>query len=908
MLTELLPFVVAGVATGAILGIAGTGLVLTYKTSGIFNIGHGAVAAAAAYVFYFLHVEQELPWIPAFLLAVVVLGPVFGLVMAAISRSLAEQRAAMKIVATIGLILIVQGLATVKYGYNGLQVPQYLPNGLQTFELGGVFVSYAQVTVIGISLVAVGALFVFFRTSRTGLAMRAVVNDPELVGLHGTSPQRVQRLAWVIGATFAALSGVLIAPVSGLESVALTFLVVQAFGAAAVGAFSSIPLTYVGALVIGVAASLTTKYALELPELAGLPASLPFVFLIVALLVLPKSRLVAPARNERAPNVPWHGPTSSRLVAGVVVVGALALVPTFAGAKLTYFTTGLTQAIMLLSLGLLIRTAGMVSLCHAAFAAIGAAAFAQFAGDAGMPWLVALMLGAFVVVPVAALLALPAIRLSGLFLALATLGFGLMVEQLLYFRDFFFTQTGIGREMPRPSGFKSDDRYYYVVLAFFVATGVAMMLIHRGRLGRVLQGLSESPQAVRTLGLNVNLTRLIVFCVSGFFAGVAGILYGASANYAALGDPQFMAYQSLVLVATLALMPFREPWYAVMGIAAAVIPAYIHGESTAAWMNVLFGFFAIVTATQGGTPAMPAPVRRAVDRVFRSRRPKPAPTRVATDGEGYRLRDGASGLEVRDLTIRYGGRTAVDAVSFTAPVGQITGLIGPNGAGKTTTFNAVSGLLSPSEGAVLLHGSEVTSLSPGARGRRGLGRTFQLMQLADSLTVAQNVELGVESGLAGSSVRGQLVASPAERRATVAAAERAMELCGITHLRDQHTGALSTGQRRLVELARCLAGPFDLLLLDEPSSGLDPVETEQFGSTLERVVAERGCGILLVEHDMALVLRICREIHVLDFGKLLFHGTPTEVRTSPVVQAAYLGSAEIIEEELDQSVQEGLVR
>ncbi len=200
----------------------------------------------------------------------------------------------------------------------------------------------------------------------------------------------------------------------------------------------------------------------------------------------------------------------------------------------------------------------------------------------------------------------------------------------------------------------------------------------------------------------------------------------------------------------------------------------------------------------------------------------------------------------------------------------------------------------------------MTSLNVAARGRRGLGRTFQLVQLADSLTVSQNVALGVESGMAGSNLRGQLFASSSERRATLEAAEYAMELCGITDIRGVNAGQLSTGQRRLVELARCLSGPFDTLLLDEPSSGLDPVETEKFGETLEKVVETRGCGILLVEHDMALVLRVCADIYVLDFGKMLFHGTPEEVRTSTVVQAAYLGSESESKSDLIEEIEEAV--
>jgi ABC-type branched-subunit amino acid transport system ATPase component len=222
-------------------------------------------------------------------------------------------------------------------------------------------------------------------------------------------------------------------------------------------------------------------------------------------------------------------------------------------------------------------------------------------------------------------------------------------------------------------------------------------------------------------------------------------------------------------------------------------------------------------------------------------------------------------------------------------------LIGPNGAGKTTTFDACSGLNRRYRGTVRLHGDDVTRLAPAARARRGLGRTFQRMELCETLTVLDNVILGCESAQAGARVVGQLAAGRGEWGQSRAAAWSALELCGIEDLADRQAGDLSTGQRRLVELARCLAGPFGLLLLDEPSSGLDRDETARFGALLQRVVAERGVGILLVEHDMELVMRVCEYVYVLDFGKLIFEGTPAEVTSSEIVQAAYLGSEDVME-------------
>jgi ABC-type branched-subunit amino acid transport system ATPase component len=233
---------------------------------------------------------------------------------------------------------------------------------------------------------------------------------------------------------------------------------------------------------------------------------------------------------------------------------------------------------------------------------------------------------------------------------------------------------------------------------------------------------------------------------------------------------------------------------------------------------------------------------------------------------------------------------ATQDVSLTAPMARITGLVGPNGAGKTTTFNACSGLIKPKEGHVFLHGRDVTSLGPSGRSRLGLGRSFQRVELFSSLTVRENVALGRESSMAGANPIRQLMSTATQRAVVNRAVEDAIELTGIGPLTDLQAGLLPVGQRRMVELARVLAGPFDMLLLDEPSSGLDGAETERFGEILASAVADRGLGILLVEHDMALVRQVCQNIYVLDFGQLVFEGTPAEMLASPVVKSAYLGS------------------
>jgi ABC-type branched-subunit amino acid transport system ATPase component len=262
-----------------------------------------------------------------------------------------------------------------------------------------------------------------------------------------------------------------------------------------------------------------------------------------------------------------------------------------------------------------------------------------------------------------------------------------------------------------------------------------------------------------------------------------------------------------------------------------------------------------------------------------------------------------AGLRLDGITVRFGGHIAVNGLGLSAPLGRLTGLIGPNGAGKTTTFNACSGLQTVTGGRVYLDGDDVSSSGPAPRSRKGLGRTFQRMELFDSLTVAGNVAVGREAGLAGRNPLRQLWASPRERADTRQRVDNALARCGLTDVADEMVGTLSTGRRRLVELARVMASGAHLVLLDEPSSGLDSAETRRFGTILRSLVEDDGLGILLVEHDMTLVMSVCDYLYVLDFGNLIFEGTPAEVHDSPVVRAAYLGEldTEVAEVSLEES-------
>jgi ABC-type branched-subunit amino acid transport system ATPase component len=248
-------------------------------------------------------------------------------------------------------------------------------------------------------------------------------------------------------------------------------------------------------------------------------------------------------------------------------------------------------------------------------------------------------------------------------------------------------------------------------------------------------------------------------------------------------------------------------------------------------------------------------------------------------------------LQVDKLTVRFGGSVAVNDASLTAQGGVITGLIGPNGAGKTTTFNACTGLVRATAGTIRLGDQLLNKQSPHKRAQMGLGRTFQRMQLFESMTVYENVRTGPEAMYSDRHLLAQFFSPPKESRDIKTRADDALERCGISSLSRRVVADLSTGQRRLVELARALATPFQFLLLDEPSSGLDHSETDAFGAVLRDFVRDTGCGILLVEHDMTLVAGVCTQIYVLDFGRIIYSGTTAEALASDTVKSAYLGEA-----------------
>jgi branched-subunit amino acid ABC-type transport system permease component len=619
--TSLLPYLIAGLMTGALYGLAGLGLVLTYRTSGVFNFAHGATAAAAAFVFWELHLQRGMPWPLAALLTIALFGAILGLVLERLSRGLADASAVVPVVATLGLFLAIQGYLAIQFGAQTRLFPDFLPTS--GFTVDSVFVTWAQSISFGIACTASAGLYLYLRSSRLGVAMRASVDNPVLLTLSGERPNRIRRASWVIGSSFAATSGILLAPTLGLDAVLLTFLVVQAFGACAVGRFSNLPLTFVGGLLIGVAASLSTKYFTQ-PPWSGIPTVVPILVLIAVLVVVPARRFPQRRASRRALITPAP-PLSPRVAAvlAVVAVPILLVLPFASGTRLPVWTSALIYAIIFGSLGMLVWGSGQISLCHMSFAALGATAMAHLTSW-GIPWLPALVLAGLLTVPIGALVAIPGVRLSGLYLALVTLGFGIVMQNVIFGTSLMFGGSLTVRT-PRPQlGFidgNNDKWMYFIVLAVAVTCFAVIALLLRSRLGRLLTGIAESPTMLSTHGMSVPVTLLIAFCTSAFFAGIGGALL--LTQYNAATGLQFGPVQSLLLVAVLTICGTRPLRGAILAaLLYSVLPGYLTSFDTDR-QTLAFGIVTVIAAilvahraeirawceqqTLGRTPYRPTP-------------------------------------------------------------------------------------------------------------------------------------------------------------------------------------------------------------------------------------------------------------------------------------------------------------
>jgi branched-subunit amino acid ABC-type transport system permease component len=587
--TALWPFIFAGIADGAVYALAAVGLVLTFRISGVFNFAHGSLAAASAYSFYELRVNRGMPWGWAALITFFGVGMLGGLLLERVAFWLSDAPTMLRVVATVGILVALLSFLTGHYGSQTLTMDPYLPRG--GWNVAGTTIHYSQVITFVVGAAGTAGLYVFFKRSRLGIAMQAVVDNAPLVSMGGTSPVLVRRVAWVIGSCYVSVSGMLLAPDVGVDVNTLTLLVISAFGAAAVGAFNNLPLTFVGGVGLGVASSVMAYKTATIDSVfvQQLYINLPFIVLVVALVAYPRRYLIerGTERIRRLRPAPTFALPVQLGAVLISLVGAV-LIPFMVGSKINAFTAGLCFVIIFSGLALVLWTSGQVPLGQMAFAAIGASTFAH-AHHSGFPWLVALLAAGLVLLPIAAVLAVLAIRLSGVYLAVLTFGFGILIERLFFTTGLMFGHSDVS-EVGRPHLFggalqtESDRGYYFATLAITAVCLGLVAMVRKNRLGRLLRGFGDSPAAVRAHGADTTIMGVLVFCVSAFVSGIAGALLAGVTGSAAGSSFGFTV--SLTMIAVLVactLFTFGAP----MPVTLSIIAAFIYQVSkvyfTAGW-------------------------------------------------------------------------------------------------------------------------------------------------------------------------------------------------------------------------------------------------------------------------------------------------------------------------------------
>ncbi|MEX2459171.1 MAG: ABC transporter permease [Actinomycetota bacterium] len=541
-MSTFITFTVLGIATGAIYAVAASGLVVTYVTSGIFNIAHGAIGMFAAFLYWQLHIDWGWGSLPSFLVVVFVLAPLMGaLIERVLVRNLRDASIAQSLVVTVGLMVLLLGLAQSIWPPNQSRtaVGFFVPKGI---KFGEVFITGHQlVTMLAGGLVA-AFIYLFLNRTRIGVAMRAVVDDRNLASLTGARPNRVSQLSWAIGASLAALAGILLAPILSLNVITLTLLIVNAFAAAMVGRLKSLPMTFAGAMVLGLIENYAIGYLNLSGWLAALQPSLPTIFLFLVLIFMPGARLRA---GRLVGAVTPRVPSARRALvgSGVLLVAAWVLSGVLSGGDRLYAMQGLGLAIIMLSLVVLTGYGGQVSLGQMTFAGVGAYVMAKTGGGDTIQ---GLALAILVTGALGAIVALPSLRLQGLYLALWTMAFALLMENL-----FFGNVLGLGAiPIGRLSlfGFSlADDRTYMVFLAVvFALMGMMVLAIRRGPFGRLLMAMRDSPVACATLGLSLTRTKLTVFMLSAAMAGLGGALFAGGLTN--VGSVEYLMLQSLPLL------------------------------------------------------------------------------------------------------------------------------------------------------------------------------------------------------------------------------------------------------------------------------------------------------------------------------------------------------------------------
>jgi sulfate-transporting ATPase len=899
---EIFRFSLLGLGAGGLYALAAIGLVLVYRGSGVVNFAQVAIGMVGAYVFFELRVNHgfdstalELVALAAGLVSSAILGGAFHLV---ILRRMRDASQLSKIVATLALLVTITGVADWHYGPNTRLVPSILPTG--PMDVFGATVGKDRMMILLMVLVITTVLWAVYRFTTFGVATTAVAENPRAAAALAVSPNMVAAVNWSVGGALGGLAVIMLVPITGLGPGNITFLVIPVLAAAVLGRFSSFPIVTAAGLAMGVTQSLVTRYV----DQSGWATAVPFLF--VSIYLIGRGTTIA-GKDERFGRMPALG--TGRLAPGLIVFGlVVSLVLTwliFPDNYLQAFQLQLLIALVLLSFVVITGYAGQLSLAQMAMGGVAALVTAYFYDRHDWPLELAMVVGVLAMVPIGLVLGLAGVRTRGVNLAIVTLGFAISIEAVV---------LANGKYTGGINGYRADDptvfginvssithpeRYATLTLIVLLLISLAVANLRRGRAGRRLIAVRTNERAAAALGVSVVGAKLYAFVLGGAIAAIAGILMVF--RLPIIDFRQFGAILSILHLQNAVLGgvgalggPLVGSGFAPGGVTQQIFSFL--GDDVATLLVVLGGIGLLVMLTVSPDGLVFLMRRQNAFWLDPLRRKLPSRHRAvnlgdfSVEGEG---RVPPRALAVRGLTVRFGGVVALSDLSLDVDPGEVVGLIGPNGAGKSTAIEAITGFVRPTAGTVALGGDNIDRWTIERRARAGLGRSFQSLELFDDLTVLENILAACDSR-DGAAYLTDLV-KPGRGQLTPAAVSAITDF-GLESQLQTKVSSLSYAQRRMLAVARAVAGGTSILLLDEPAAGLDDVQTRLLGESIRRLAAERGVGVLLVEHNVDMVLRTCDRVVALEFGLTIGTGTPDEIRHNAAVVEAYLGTSHFRDE------------
>ena len=945
---------VLGLVTGLTYAAFAAGFVLIYRSTGVLNFAHGEVGAFGVALFVLLLAQYGLNWWLSFVLALVACAAIGMAIELIVIRRLFTSPRLVVLIATIGVGQIV---LFAKFNLPNVVAPGPIspPFTAVWTPTDHIRLQARELIVLAVIPVLIAALAWFIARTRFGLAVRASASNPDTARVYGTSPRRTSTIVWTISGAFAAATAIFLAPLQGINSAQAGTaaiaepLLLRVLVVSLLARMRSLPGTLAGGVAVGVAEALIRS------NVDSANRSVVDVYLFVAVLVAVLLVVRSTGLQESWSLAPRVRAIPSRLeslwwVRRLNAMGFVALFGFFALLGLTLSTNSslftwtsiLLFAMVVLSMTVLTGWAGQLSLGQFAFVGLGGLTvlgltqgndipvlFDLFDLSLDLPWALAMVVATAVGVVAAVTVGLPALRVRGLFLAVTTLAFAVASASWLFQQDFF---TG-GTSFPRPADppvldlgpihidFSASRRnYYFLCLVSLAVVAAVVARLRRTGIGRSWIAVRDNEEMAAASTVSPIRMKLAAFGVAGGIAAYSGGLL-VTLVPSLQPDSLFRASESIVVVATAIIGGLGSVAGPILGaLWIRGIPQMIPEElddlvrllTSSIGLLVLLMYFPggllqivysirdklleradrKMAAREAAATPGPSTVEKAAsapESVPDRRRPRtlvtgPAASVAATS---------APALQTQDVSVRFGGNTAVDHVSVHVDRGELVGLIGTNGAGKSTLLNAISGFV-PSQGRVFVLGTDVTARRAPARHARGLGRGFQGARIYPGLTVRESLMVALEarsrSHLLASMTA--LPPSPGAERAKRAEADELIGYMGLGRYADHFIATLSTGTRRIVELASLLAVNARVLLLDEPTGGVAQREAEAFGPLIKQVQAELDAAVIVIEHDMPLVMGISDRVYCLEAGAVIAEGPPEQIRRDPLVIASYLGTSE----------------